>query len=66
MRILNRLNLRSAKVPEGRSALGNLKAAIEEEGTTKCIPLEIFDGQLFGEEKAAGGTGVAWHGAQFA
>jgi hypothetical protein len=29
------------------------------------MPLELFDGQLPGEEKAAGGTGVAWNEAQF-
>ena len=38
VRVLNRLNLRSAKVPDVRSALEDLKAAIEEEGLDRALP----------------------------
>jgi len=38
VRVLNRLNLRSTKVPDMRSALGDLKAAIEEEGLDRALP----------------------------
>ena len=38
VRVINRLNLRSAKLPDLRIALLELKAAIEEEGLDRPLP----------------------------